>query len=77
MKGFSAEPGERGARDMSIGAVARGVEIVGGADPRADLAAGVVDDDDRRRELGAEPRDRFLGERLEFGLQARVDRELR
>ncbi len=58
------------------GPVARGVEIIGGADPRPDLAAGIVDDDDRRGKLGAEARDRLARQRFELGLQARVDREL-
>ena len=75
MKGFSAEPGERGARDMSIAPSRDGVVIVGRADAGANFAARVVDDDDRRREFRPEPRDAVLRERLELGLQARVDRQ--
>ena len=57
-------------------AVARGVVIIGCADPGADLARRIVDDDDRRRQLRPEPRDALFRQRLELRLQAGVDREL-
>ena len=57
-------------------AVARSVVDVGGADAGADLAAQIVDDDDRRRQFRPEPRDALLGQRLELRLQPRVDGEV-
>ncbi len=57
------------------GAVARSVLVIRGADARANLAGPIVDDHDRRRQFGAEPRDALPGERFQLRLQARVDRE--
>ena len=56
-------------------AVARRVLEVGGADAGANFAGSIVDDHDRRRQFGAEPRDALPGERFELRLQTGVDRE--
>src|SRR5271163_968465 len=56
-------------------AIALGVGIVSGADPGADFATRVVDDDDRRRKFWPQPLDALLDQGLELGLQPRVERK--
>ena len=73
MKGFSAEPGERSAVVMSIAPGALAAEIGRAADLGADLAGGVVDDEDGGREPGLERAARSASQRLEARLQAGVD----